>query len=92
MSETIELREWLKNLIKFLYEKQKMSKIEVKNCFKIAHKEYERVFGENVFILLKDPDLNKKFICTEPNMPPFYVYYYVSQVYKSIVCDVIFGE
>ena len=84
-----ELREWLKDLINCLQDEMNMSDVKIKNKFKQANDEFYRVFGQNVFELLRNKKLNELFKLSEDD--PFDGSYYVYRCYTGIVCDVIWG-
>lgn len=84
-----ELREWLKDLINCLHNEKKMSDTQIKTVFKKANDEFYRVFGQNVFELLRNKKLNELFKLSEDD--PFDGSFYVYRCYTCIVCDVIWG-
>ena len=84
-----ELRDWLKDLINCLQDEMGMSDAKIKNLFKQANDKFYRVFGQNVFELLRNKKLDELFQLSEDD--DFDGSYYVYRCYTGIVCDVIFG-
>lgn len=86
-TEKKEMIEWLKGLIDCLYNERKMSKTEVEQVFKKANALFYNMFHQTVYQALNNSKL-KKLIKTGSDFPPEFV---ISQMYHSVVCDVIWG-
>lgn len=86
-TEKKEMIEWLKDLIDCLYNERKMSKAEVELVFKKANAVFNNMFHQTVYQALNNPKL-KTTIEANNILPAEHI---VTQIYHSVVCDVIWG-